>query len=121
MCLQKAVGTYKLTEKGRAHVKLAMPIGQPERVIMSRDVAPQHMNAFELMQLLASGGWSSREVELTDVKKVRHNPISPKSPDGIWFVRVGQRTVQRMYLLALATISEHLRPVPHFAENKVCS
>ena len=73
------------------------------------------LDVCELLQVLAASGWvCSVVVDIKQVREARKVPAHHTDVDKKWFLRQGQESILRLYLIALASVGEHRKPVPHF-------
>ena len=84
---------------------------------MPRDLPPIELHMFELTQVLRQRGWTISVLtnDKAKIKEVRkRDPATHESIDKTWFVKANL-LIPKLYLVCLATLHQHKKPVPHLA------
>ena len=111
-----------LSSEGMQRLETRLILSSPQDALLVRDVPRPEMMTWELLKSLIDAGW---ELHIRN----RGRGAGPKPPayrlgaDKIWWIRCGEQSVCREYLLALLLASEGpseqmaTREVPHFGKT----
>ena len=120
--LDSGVSHWQLTDVGMKSLQTRLVLSQPKHALVARDVPPHEMLTWELLNVLLSSGW---EMSVRARGRGAGPKPAPYRSGGakVWWIRGGDQSVHREYLLALIVAAEaaqgsaESKEVPHFAKK----